>query len=176
MNRATPPGLVCPITTTIVATAVPNKAAIDASHDEVVPPAVLPLSTAHSCCAAGILSSDGPSAVKTSRNTPVAQPKLRSPRHRGGNLLRVASSAPLLYPCRVGRFFFGERTKASAPIPVSVALQRVVHSPAFGALQPADQIQIPERIGSAVREYYFLRSLVLITPKPCGSTTPHSSN
>ena len=78
--------------------------------------------------------------VKTSRDTPVAQPKSGSPRHCGDNLLRVASSAPLVYPCRVGVF----RVRV-APLSVSVALQRVVHGPAFGALQPADQMALASK-------------------------------
>ena len=36
--------------------------------------------------------------------------------------------------------FFGAKTQNNAPLSVSIALQRVVHGPAFGALRPADQL------------------------------------
>ena len=93
---------------------------------------------------------DGPSAVTASRNTPYVKPSREA--LASAAVTPSVSRHPLLFYIRVASGVFFERTKDSAPIPVFVALQRVVHSPAFGALQPADQIQIPEWIGSAVRK------------------------
>ena len=82
---------------------------------------------------------DGPSAVTASRNTPYVKPSREALASEA--VTPSVSRHPLLFYIRVASGdFFGERTKDSAPIPVSVALQRVVHSPAFGALQPADQM------------------------------------
>ena len=36
--------------------------------------------------------------------------------------------------------FSDAKTQNNAPLSVSIALQRVVHGPAFGALRPADQL------------------------------------